>query len=132
MNRYIETNKVLIILIFFIFNWIPLQGQTINRSALKNGQPDLILIHGKVFTAESNNPWVEAVAIRGDKIEAVGTNSAIRQLAGPETRIFNLKGHVLVPGLTDAHVHPIPDDGSIPVVYSKDAGMNPAKDELKA
>ncbi|HKK45113.1 MAG TPA: amidohydrolase [Balneolaceae bacterium] len=92
----------------------------------------MILIHGKVFTAESNNPWVEAVAIRGDRIEAVGTDSVIRQLASTETTIINLKGHVLVPGLTDAHVHPIPDDGSMPVVYSKNTGVNPTKDELKA
>jgi predicted amidohydrolase YtcJ len=135
LNKEESFNKlyvVLVTLIFFIFNWHPVQGQAINGSAIKMKQPDLILIHGKVFTADSNKPWGEAVAIRGDKIEAVGSNSVIRQLAGTNTKIINLKGHVLVPGLTDAHVHPIPNDGSIHIVYNKNVGVNPTKKELKA
>jgi hypothetical protein len=46
---------------------------------------DLILHSGKVFTAAPTDPWAQAMAIRGDRIVAVGSN-AIRGSAGPETR----------------------------------------------
>jgi predicted amidohydrolase YtcJ len=66
--------------------------------------PDLILHSGKVFTAAPTDPWAPAVAIRGDRIVAVGSN-AIRASAGPETRSIDLKGRVVIPGINDTHVH---------------------------
>ncbi|HEU4670106.1 MAG TPA: amidohydrolase [Dyella sp.] len=73
-----------------------------------DGAPDLILVHGKVFTAEPDASWAEAVAIRGNRIEAVGSDERIERMAGPKTRRVDLQSHVLLPGLTDAHVHPWP------------------------
>ena len=65
----------------------------------------LILVNGKVFTAGSARPWAEAVAIRGERIVAVGTSAEVRALAGPQTRVVDLNGRVVVPGINDAHVH---------------------------
>jgi predicted amidohydrolase YtcJ len=67
--------------------------------------PDLVLVNGKVFTADEARPWAEAVAVRGERIEAVGTSETIRALAGSRTRVVDLAGRLVVPGINDAHVH---------------------------
>jgi len=67
--------------------------------------PDLILVNGRVFTADARMPWAEAVAIRGDRILDVGSNTAIRQGAGSGTRVIDLGGRVVIPGINDAHTH---------------------------
>lgn len=66
---------------------------------------DLILVGGKVLTFDTQEHVVEAVAIKGDYILAVGTSADIRQLAGPQTRIIDLGGRIALPGLVDAHSH---------------------------
>lgn len=68
-------------------------------------RPDMILAGGKVFTADDARPWAEAIAIRGDRITAVGTNEEIRAMARPGTRVIELEGRVVVPGINDAHIH---------------------------
>ena len=67
--------------------------------------PDLVLVGGKVFTSDTAKPWAEAVAIRGDRITAVGTTTAIRGLVGPRTRVIDVGGRVVTPGFNDAHEH---------------------------
>ena len=47
---------------------------------------DTILYHGKIFTADASRPWAQAVAIRGQRIVAVGDDGPVRALAGPHTR----------------------------------------------
>jgi predicted amidohydrolase YtcJ len=67
--------------------------------------PDLVLLGGKVFTSDTARPWAEAVAIRGERIVAVGTTSDLRRLAGPSSRVIDVGGRVVVPGFNDAHDH---------------------------
>lgn len=67
--------------------------------------PDLLLVNAKVFTSDSAHPWAEAVAIRDDRIVAVGTTKAIRALAKPRSRTIDAGGRVVVPGFNDAHDH---------------------------
>jgi predicted amidohydrolase YtcJ len=67
--------------------------------------PDLLLLHGKVFTADSNHPWAEALAIRGERILAVGSNNDMVSLRGTSTRVIDLGGRVVIPGINDAHDH---------------------------
>ncbi len=66
---------------------------------------DLILFNGKVFTADAASPYAEAVAIRGERIIAVGSSRDIDKLAGPRTRRIDLQNRVVVPGFNDAHFH---------------------------
>jgi predicted amidohydrolase YtcJ len=66
-----------------------------------------VLYHAQVFTAEPDHPYAEAVAIRGDRIIAVGTLGSVEQVAGPTARKVDLQGKFLMPGMIDAHVHPI-------------------------
>ncbi|HEU4647451.1 MAG TPA: amidohydrolase [Gemmatimonadales bacterium] len=68
-------------------------------------RPDLILVNGKVYTADSLHPWVEALAIRGERIVGAGSNAAVRALAGARTRIVDLGGRTVIPGINDAHDH---------------------------
>jgi predicted amidohydrolase YtcJ len=67
--------------------------------------PDMVLLHGKVFTSEQSHLHAEALAIRGDRIVAVGTSEEIGSLAGPATRRIDLGGHTVIPGIDDAHAH---------------------------
>jgi hypothetical protein len=67
--------------------------------------PDLILSNGKIITVDERFRIAQAVAIRGDRIVAVGTNQEIAQLAGRNTRRIDLMGRDVIPGLIDNHMH---------------------------
>lgn len=67
--------------------------------------PDLVLTNGRVFTGVESQPWAEAVAIRGERIAAVGTTAEIGAMAAPSTRVIDLQGRLVIPGINDAHVH---------------------------
>src|SRR6476659_8658329 len=67
--------------------------------------PDLILVNGRVFTADPRMPWAEAVAVRGNRIADVGLNAVVRQRAGSGTRVIDVGGRVVIPGINDAHTH---------------------------
>lgn len=67
--------------------------------------PDLILYHGRVWTAEDAAPWAEALAIRQDRIVAVGSTRDLLRLKGNATRTVDLGGKMVVPGFIDAHTH---------------------------
>jgi predicted amidohydrolase YtcJ len=66
---------------------------------------DLILQNGKIITVDAASTIVEAIAVAGDTIRAVGPNEAMQAHVGPATRIVDLKGKVVVPGITDGHAH---------------------------
>ena len=68
-------------------------------------QVDLIAVHGKVWTGDQARPEAQAIAIAGTRVMAVGSDAEIGVLAGPKTRILDLKGRRVVPGFNDAHVH---------------------------
>jgi predicted amidohydrolase YtcJ len=67
--------------------------------------PDLILSNGKIITVDERFTIAQAVAIRGDRIVAVGTSQDMARLAGPGTRRIDLRGRALTPGLIDNHMH---------------------------
>ena len=69
------------------------------------GPADLILVNGRVYTVDAARPWAEAVAIRGSRIVALGTNADARLYTGAGTRTIDLKGAFVSPGFNDAHVH---------------------------
>jgi predicted amidohydrolase YtcJ len=66
---------------------------------------DLVLVGGRIFTADPDHPWAEALAIRGERIVAVGTTRSVLALAGPATKRVELGGRLVVPGFNDAHNH---------------------------
>jgi predicted amidohydrolase YtcJ len=80
---------------------IPVSGQ--------QAPADIVLFNGKVFTADSGRPAAEAVAIRGERILAVGSIDEIKKLANGKTSLIDLQGRTVIPGINDAHFHFVPD-----------------------
>ena len=66
---------------------------------------DLLLHNARVFTVDGSFSIAEAVAISGDRIVAVGDSASIRALAGADTRVIDLGGRAVIPGLMDNHLH---------------------------
>src|SRR5262245_13386110 len=66
---------------------------------------DLILANGKIVRLDPHGGIVQALAVRGDRIAALGTGDEIARLAGPDTRRIDLRGRLAVPGLFDGHAH---------------------------
>ena len=66
---------------------------------------DLVIVNAKVLTVDANNTQAEAVAIRGNSFAAVGTSAAIRNMAGPQTRVIDAGGRTVIPGFIESHVH---------------------------
>jgi hypothetical protein len=73
--------------------------------ARAQARADLVLVNGAVVTVDAARPRAEAVAVRGDRIVAVGTNAEVRRLAGPATRVVDLQGRLLIPGFIEGHGH---------------------------
>ncbi len=67
--------------------------------------PNSIYINGKIITVDDNFSFAEALAILGDKFVAVGSNEEISGLAGPQTKVIDLNGLTVIPGMTDNHLH---------------------------
>jgi predicted amidohydrolase YtcJ len=66
---------------------------------------DLVLTNGKVITVDPDFTIQEAVAIRNGRIAAVGTSEAMRSHVGPGTRVLDLRGRTVLPGINEAHMH---------------------------
>jgi len=80
-------------------------------SAQSKTQPaDTIVLHGKIYTLNPKQPWAEALAIRGERIVAVGSDTDIVKLRSKDTKVIDAKSHLVLPGFADCHIHFI--DGS--------------------
>jgi predicted amidohydrolase YtcJ len=81
----------------------------------------LVLIDGKIWTENPGQPDVEAIAIDGNRIVAVGTSAEVMKLSGASTRVIDLHGRRVVPGFNDAHVHFVPGGETLASVQLRDA-----------
>ena len=87
---------------------------------------DLVLKNGKVLTVDASFTVAEAIAIAGDRIAAVGPDAAMAAHTAPSTRIIDLKGKTVVPGLVDGHAHM--DREGLKGVYPSLAGTRSIRD----
>ncbi len=71
----------------------------------QQASPDLILSNGKIITVNDTFAIAQAVAVRGNRIIAVGSNVDVNRLAGPNTQRIDLRGKSVVPGFIDNHAH---------------------------
>jgi predicted amidohydrolase YtcJ len=83
----------------------PLHPSATTAQTRRDAAADLVLVGGKIFTADTTRPWVEALAIRGERIVAVGSTHEILDRFGASARIISLGGRVVIPGINDAHDH---------------------------
>ncbi|MDJ0624426.1 MAG: amidohydrolase [Desulfocapsaceae bacterium] len=82
-----------------------LSGFAFAQNASGATSPDLILLNGKIATVDAANSITQAVAISGNKIMATGSSREIQQLAGSSTKVIDVGGKTVIPGLNDSHIH---------------------------
>lgn len=68
-------------------------------------EADLVLRNGKIVTVDDNNPEAQALAIKGDKIVAIGSDEDIRIMIGLKTKVIDLDGKLAIPGFIEGHGH---------------------------
>ncbi len=74
-------------------------------ASAQDAKADTVLLNGKIFTGVASRLYVEAVAIRGERIVATGDTKTIQAMAGPNTVAIDLHGGTAIPGINDAHHH---------------------------
>ena len=86
--------------------WLFLAMVGLMVSCSKAPEPaDLILRNGKIVTLEDDQPVVEAIATKGNKILALGSTELVQKHLGPETHVIDLQGKLVVPGFIEGHGH---------------------------
>ncbi|MGH7293210.1 MAG: amidohydrolase, partial [Myxococcota bacterium] len=68
---------------------------------------DAVYQNGKIYTVDPARSWVEAVAIDDGHFVAVGRNGDVAPYIGPKTRVVDLAGRMVMPGIHDMHEHPV-------------------------
>jgi predicted amidohydrolase YtcJ len=94
-----------IFLITVLFSFLFWTGFTYAAADQDSLKVDKILFNGKVVTIDNSFSIAQAVAIKGDKIVAVGTNAQLKRLKGTKTQMIDLKGKTLIPGFNEGHMH---------------------------
>jgi hypothetical protein len=69
--------------------------------------PDTVFVNGKVITLDARSTMATGLAVTNGRITAAGSNDDVRKLAGPSTRVIDLGGRTVIPGLIDSHLHAI-------------------------
>lgn len=103
MLRFLQSFLVAILLTFLA----PAMGAQPTRQtpATAAQLADLVVVNARIYTAEGARPIVEAMAVRGGRVVFTGDAAGARALAGPRTRVLDLAGGTVIPGMTDAHLH---------------------------
>lgn len=94
---------------FLVLALVVLMGIPGISSADNQTEADIVLLNGSIYTVEIGTDWpsspMGAIALKGDSILAVNSTSAIQQYIGPDTRVVDLMGRMVLPGFIDTHIH---------------------------
>ncbi len=100
------------VMLFCAIGSVPSRGQATAPAPEASGpKADMIFVHANVYTGvPANTPFSsilreEAIAVRGDRILAVGKTADLEKLKGTQTKVIDLGGHFVMPGFNDAHLH---------------------------
>ena len=91
------------------------------RAGAQSAPVSLAVVNARIWTGNPKRPWAEAIAVRGDRIAAVGSSAEIRKMTGASAKIIDAHGQMLVPGFNDAHVHIISAGRGLSSVKLRDA-----------
>jgi predicted amidohydrolase YtcJ len=106
MHRTKAIIKILLdIILVSLFLLIVAGCAQFDSSSQAESFADTILTNGRVYTVDDEKPWAESIAIRGDRIVAVGSNAEVSVLRGEGTHQIDLAGRFVMPGFTDSHTH---------------------------
>lgn len=105
-----------------------------DSSSSADNEPSYILHNAQVFTGDPAQAQATALAVAGDRIMAVGSDSVVLALAGDATTVINLEGRLVVPGLNDAHIHvgPFPDMRTLGLSGPDDPSWSTVLDSVRA
>lgn len=76
------------------------------ETGAENATADVVFRNGPIYTVAGPQPWAQAVAVRGNTIAHVGDEAGAMALVGPDTRVIDLQGRLLMPGFVEGHIHP--------------------------
>jgi len=81
----------------------------------------LVIVNARVWTGSRTRPWADAVAVRGDRLAAVGSSAEAMKLVTPATRVIDAHGRMVTPGFLDSHVHFVDGGFDLTSVQLRDA-----------
>jgi predicted amidohydrolase YtcJ len=88
---------------------------------MTNASVSLAVVNARAWTGDPRRPWADAIAVEGERIAAVGSSAEIRKLAGPNARVIDARGMMIVPGFIDSHIHFIDGGFGLAAVQLRDA-----------
>ena len=68
---------------------------------------DTVFRNGEIYTVDGDRTWAQSIAIQNGRITYVGNDDAISEHIGAQTKVIDLKGKMMIPGMQDIHIHPI-------------------------
>ena len=83
--------------------------------------PALAIVNAHVWTGDARRPWADAVLVRGERIEVVGSSAEVKKRAGAAVRTIDARGMMVTPGFIDAHVHFLDGGFALASVQLRDA-----------
>ena len=110
MSKYRITSVFLASFLLFLFQLPDAVGQLAPEVA-KGGYADTIFVNGKIVSMDDASTSTDvgnvyrAIAVNGDKIMKLGNDAEVRAMAGPETKVFDLRGRNLLPAIVEPHSH---------------------------
>jgi predicted amidohydrolase YtcJ len=108
---------------FGIFQTGPVWADSGNNPAQA---ADLVLTNASIYTVDASRSWADCLAIKNGDITYVGAHDGVSKFIGPETKVFDLAGKLVLPGLHDCHVHPL-DGGKALSQCQLDDAKNPSE-----
>jgi predicted amidohydrolase YtcJ len=87
-----------------------------SRPASRIERPDLVVINARIYTVDDAHPMASALAVRNGRVVFVGSDTEARTLAGAGTRVLDLGGGTVIPGMVDAHAHVVGLGASLRIV----------------
>jgi len=106
-----------LVIISILFFSLALALETNSRREMA----DFVLLNGSIWTANPDQPWAQAVALKGDKILEAGSSQEVKGLIGDKTQVIDLEGDLVLPGFIDSHTHFLDGGFSLLSVRLKDA-----------
>ena len=100
---------------------LPIACSMQQRTSAAPEPVSLAIVNARIWTGDPRRPWADAVAVRGERVFAVGSSAEIRKMSSTSTRVIDAAGHMLVPGFHDAHVHFIDGGFRLASVQLRDA-----------